>query len=325
MNTEFIFIQQVQVNGYLVVGEHILSCSYIEPGDISGVKLILALHDPDALYHDNVGIKKDSELKITFGDVDGRGDVNWTSEFIVEIPKVKDGVLTLECFEKNSKSLKKPATKPIFFTNMQPKAILAKLCPNLTVESSNFPQAGTYHLNCGATPARLIRNMARDYGAMCFIARGTVYFLSIKELSKTPEMQLERDNPSSEVSIAKYDKIGEEALYERILDRNYTQWDTVEGIQASNKNASKENVFISTPGYFALDNQNVGMIPILNVMFLGNGRCMPGMCVKVIFHKRTAESQLDESVPTIQHFSQVVHYQEGQRYLCKAELSVIHE
>ncbi|HHY0551848.1 TPA: hypothetical protein ACVU5P_004167 [Vibrio parahaemolyticus] len=327
VNAEFMLVQLAQSNGYQIVNEDIVSCTYIECGDIGGVKLLMSLSDPDSMYHDVAKIKKDSEIKITFGDPDGRGDDSWTGEFIVEVAKVDAGVLKLEGFDKVSRSLKALASDPVFLVSKQPQAILKQLCPDLQVKCDSFPKASTYHLNAGGTRARLIRQMARDYGAMCYISRGIIYFLSISKLTKEPEMTLEQDNPSAEASIAKFEKIGEDALYERILDRNYMAWDVSAGLQSSNKGSQYANTLISVPGHFALDNQNVALIPFLNAELLGNGKFKPSMCVKVIFYKRTTdESVIDESVPSIQYISQVAHHQErGASYLCKLELSVKHE
>ncbi|EGQ7810294.1 hypothetical protein I6Y99_004335 [Vibrio parahaemolyticus] len=325
MTTEFMLVQQAQANGFEIVNEDIIKCTYIESGDIGGVKLLMTLNDPTSDYHDIVKIQKGTEIKITFGDPNGRGDESWTCTFIVEVAKADAELLTIEGFDSVSRSLKELASEPMFFIEMQPNAILKKLCPSLQIKCDSFPKGSTYHLNAGGTRARLIRQMARDYGAMCFISRGVIYFLSISKLPEEPQMTLEQDNPNAEASIAKFEKIGEDALYERILDRNYMAWDTVEGMQSSNKGKSNANTLISVPSRFALDNQNVALIPLLNAELYGNGKFKPAMCVKVIFYKRTTESVIDESVPSIQFVSQVVHHQEGTNYLCKLELSVKHE
>lgn len=325
MKDEFIFVQLVEANGYEVVNEHIRSCTYIETGDIGGVKLILSLYDHKSIYSDNVGIKVNTEIKVTFGDPDGRGDAGWSNKFIVKVPSVESGILTLECFEKNSEDLKAPAPKPIFLNEMQPAAILKKLCPNLKVICDRFLVAGTYHLNPGGTKSRLIRNMARDYGAMCFIARGAIYFLDITKMTNTPDFTLEWGNPNADISIARYQKLGEDDLHERVYDRRYIAWDTVDGMVTSNKHTDKANALISVPNRQALDKQHVSLMPILEVEMLGNGNLTPSPCVKVIFHKQLPETELDESIPTIQYISQVAHHQEGMSYVCKLELSVKHE
>lgn len=320
---EYLFLQKVVTNGDLnksVLIEHVKSFAFIESGSADGNKIIMRLLDSAALYRDDFGIKKDAELTVSLADLHGKGDQSWTEKFIISKASTIDGLYEVEGFEKNCHQLKKPVDKPRFFTKMQPRDILKELLPDLRIESDNFERGATYHLNSGGTKARLIRSMARDFGSMFFISRGVVHFKSIKNLTMEKEFTLEHSNPTqADHSIANYQIIGEESMFERVLNREYVGWDVVDGIQKAGTGAK---VHVSVPQAKALKNQCVGFIPVLDVELNGNTKFMPGKVCEVLFHKQVPAQELDETLPDKQVMTQVVHYQSGNRYQCRIDLGV---
>ncbi len=298
------------------------ACTYIEPASMEGVKIILELADHVGLYRDDYGMQEGAEIEVTFADIDESGNQTWIERFIITTPTSKEGVLTVNGFGKDTHRLKTPAITPRFFVNKQPKDILAALLPSLKVSADNFEQGATYHLNAGGTPARLIRSMARDFGSLCFICRGTVYFKSIRKLAMSEEFTLESGNPTAEMTMAHYQLIGERALYERMLNRDYVRWDTVAGLETARNGSSGARTLISVPQAKALNNQHIALIPVLDVELAGNTLFMPAKVCSVLFHKYLPETELDETLPEKQIINQVAHYQRGNRYQCRLELGV---
>ena len=322
MSKEYFLTQKVTVNKKDIAIEHIHSCSYIEPASMEGVKLILEIVDHTGLYRDDYGLQEKAEIEVTFADPDGRGDDVWIQKFIVAKPTTKDGLLTINAFGKDTYELKKPVNSPRFFTNMQPKTILAELLPNLTIVSDTFEKGATYHLNSGGTKSRLIRSMARDFGAACFICRGKVYFVALKNMPMTEQFKLENGNPNAEFSFPRYSIIGERDLYERVLNKTYLSWDTVNGMEQAKNGSQGAGTLISVHQTKALNNQHIAIVPILEIELGGNSKFMPLSCCSVLFHKPLPASELDETLPETQIINQVTHYQRGNRYLCHLELGV---
>ncbi|WP_432773931.1 hypothetical protein [Vibrio parahaemolyticus] len=320
MSKEYFLVQKVVTNGEEINIEHVHMFAYIESGSMDGNKLIMDVMDQAAIYRDNFKIQKGSILNVTLADTTSRGDQVWIENFVVGKATSENGELKIEAFHQDAHLLKEQVIKPRFFVNKQPREILAELLPHLKLECDMFDKGATYHLNAGGTKSRLIRIMARDYGAMAFINRGTMYFKSIKNITMTEQFKLEYSNPDkADYSIARYSIIGEEALFERVLNRNYIAWDTVQGMQSAGNGPA---VVISVNQAKALKNQRVSIIPVLDVELTGNTQFKP-MCVcSVLFHKQLPVNELDESLPEKQIINQVVHYQSGNRYQCRLELGV---
>lgn len=320
---EYYFVQKVSVGSNDVLMEHVHECSYIENADMEGVKLILTLMDETGLYRDDYGIEEGAEIVATLADPGNRGDDIWIETFVVAKPEVKNGLLIINGFAKPTYQLKQLAVTPRFFTNKQPKQILSELLPGVKVESDSFDQSATYHLLPGTPPSRLIRSMARDYGAACFYARGTVYFKAYKRLSNTEDFKIENGNPNAEYSFSRFTMIGDRQLDKRILNKTYISWDTVEGMQGAVNGSDGAPTLVSVEQAKALNNQHIGIIPLLNVTLAGNSRLMPLKWCSVLFHKRLPATELNEALPERQIIKRVTHYQKGNRYLCGMELGEV--
>lgn len=320
MSKEYFLVQSVKVNGNDVLVEHVSELAYIEVASMDGNKLVMNVQDQAGIYRDNYELRIGAEVEITFADVNERGDSVWIERFIVARAPVKDGLLEVEAFQKDAKNLKEPSVKVRFFVEMQPKDILSELLPHLKIDCDTFEKGATYHLNAGGTKSRLIRSMARDYGAVCFICRGTLYFKSLKQLAMTEAFKLEHSNPeNAEHSIARYSIIGEEDLFKRVLNRNYATWDTVTGMSESGTGPA---TLISVNQIKALNNQSIGIIPVIDVELTGHTQFKPIAVCSVILHKQLPQSEVDESMPELQIINRVTHYQKGNRYQCRIELGV---
>lgn len=320
MSKQYVLVQKVIANGEEMLVEHIREFAFIENGSMDGNKLLMKVLDSAALYRDDFGIKQGSEITVTLADWNSKGDQIWIEKFIVAKAALVNGYLEIEGFEKTIHQLKQQVSKPRFFNNKQPSEILKELVPNLALDCDVFELGATYHLNSGGTKSRLIRSMARDYGAMCFISRGIMYFKAIKNIPMVKDFKIEHSNPTrADHSIAHYYVIGEQGLFERVLNREYVSWDIVEGIQ---KSGSGAKVMVSVPQAKALRNQNVSIIPILDVELNGFTAFKPMKICEVLFHKQITEQELDESIPDKQIITQVVHYQQDSKYQCRLELGV---
>lgn len=307
--------------------EHALSVAYIEQSDIGGTKLILTLADQASYYRDQLGIKKGSKLELTLADLSGGDESLWVDSFIVAKSSSDDGqTLKLECFQEQCESLKQLAVTPVFINEMKPDQILKKLLPNFKIECDDFPTLGTYYLNAGGTKARLLRTMARDYGAICFYSRNTLFFKNPKLLiQKEPDLTIEYSNPQAKFMINKYKILGQDGNCSRIVDRCYCRWNSVLGLQKSINHQDKPITIISCTNQQSLNSQSTVLLPVIEVDMVGYGGYKPSLCCELIFHKRDPDNQIDESIPSKMLITQVTHYQRGFNYLCKIYLGVIHE
>lgn len=327
---EYVFIQRISIkqdNKIIneILPDHVVNCAIIENANMDGTFISMLLLDPVAEYRDAMHVKNGTEIEVVYGDPRGAGDNIYIDSFIVMPPVATKGGFSVEGFQKTIHELKKPAKQARYFANRTPAQIIQLLMPAISYNIDTFSTTGTYHLNAGAKPSRLIRQMARDYGAIAYYCRGTFYFKRIDGLlNQKTAFTFEHDNPRAEVVIAQYDMSDLTYMYERLYKRKYIQWDTVSGMMASNGNTEFGTIPISTSGKHALDNQNKGVIPILTTSQFGNTDFKPGILIKVIFNLGVIDRVIDEALPENQIIDTVSHYQTRNSYICKTILGIPH-
>ncbi|GAL07929.1 tail length [Photobacterium aphoticum] len=160
---------------------------------------------------------------------------------------------------------------------------------------------------------------------MVFYSRGTLYFKDITNLAnQAPVMTFEHKNPQAAINMAKLNIINQSMMYQRTLNREYMQWDTVAGLTKSGK-PDNGSVMITSGTAGALDNQNDAIIPMIDCELFGNSSFAPGIVVNVVLHLGIPDKVIDEAVPEVQIINRVTHHQLGSRYLCRVELGVLNK
>lgn len=322
------FLQTLTVNDQPIAVESVLEMAYIENADIGGTKLILTLEDSAGVFRDNLKVTNDSKIVLTLADMNSTDEVIWQDSFVVAKASTANNAnaLKLECFQSVVNELKKLVAMPRFFVNKTPTAIIKELVPDIEILSDEFSQSVTYHLNVGATKSRLIRQICRDHGAVCFFARGKLHFKKIKAaFTGEPTIQLGYWNPLSEHEIKTYKMLGYDGSYSRIVDKSFIRWDSVKGIEMADTHKANAKTLISCTGKAQLNNQSLCLLPVMEAEAMGFGGFLPMALCGLEFYKQGGEVAIDESIPTTAVISRVTHYVSGMRYLCRFELSVSHE
>lgn len=320
------FAQSLTINDYDIDVNRIVSLAYTEYLDLSGPVIVLELRDEQSFIVDNYGLVDGTEIVIEMGDVHGVGDGLFKETFITMLYPMANGVIKIEAFQKDCYNIKTPATKALLFNDKSPKDILAALLPGLKIQST-VNGKGIYHLNPGKTPSRLLRDMARDYGAACWICRGTVYFKDLSEItSATPSMILGLNSNNSDVDIQRFNKINNSSLYKRVAHKHFCSWDTALGHQRSNAFKDKQNVIVAYPLTPAqLANQAIYVQPMLDVVVVGDSNFMPGLNLGLDIVKLSYDAEIDESVPAKLFIQSVTHYSQDMKYNNRMVLGAIDE
>lgn len=322
----YTFLQSLTVNGHSVDMPRVVSLSYIEQLDLSGASFILQLRDEQSYIRDEFGLAKGAEIVMEMGDVYGTGGELFTETFIVYVCPVESDIITVEGFQKECHELKIKAAEPKFFVNKSPRTILSQLVPSLKIDCASL-SAGTYHLNQGQPPTRLLRQMARDYGAACWINRGTIYFKTLAEIaSGTPLLSIGLNNVNADVEIAKYNVLNEDALYDRALQRCCSAWTTDGGYLSSEGQEGKPALLLSYPAIPAqLDNQALCINPKLDIVVVGDSRYTPAAVLSLEIIKLSHDAAIDESVAASLVVKTVTHYTESSKYNNRMILGALNE
>lgn len=338
-NKERMFLQSLSIDGvdlssseFDVSLEDVASIAYIEQFDLSGSTLTLAIRDANGLFRDNIGLGVDSELVAVFGDLGGLESDHFKDTFAVfsVAPHTDDkDVLVVEAFQKDVEQLKIKAAKPRFFTNLEPRAILKELAPNLTIDC-RVSGVGTYHLNQGKAPSRLIRNMARDYGAAAFVCRGTLYMLPLSSFGVGEPVvrfghNTQYNDENIDTQIHQLNRIDVTKSVTRKLCRNFAAWSPEAGLVSSGEYEDKPTQLLALPiTRNQLSNQAKFVVPVLDVVAIGQLKLKPFDTVKVEVVKFDANAEVDHSVPSLLGIQTITHFCEGTKYNNRIVLGVVH-
>lgn len=312
----------ISSSGYEVSLHNITSVAYIEQFDLSGSTLSLAIRDTHGVYRDNLGLGVESEITAVFGDLGGLQSDHFEDRFIVfsVTPHTDDkDVFLVEAFQKDVEQLKIKAAKPRFFTNLEPERILKELAPNLKIDCQ-VSGVGTYHLNQGKTPSRLIRNIARDHGATAFVCRGTLYMVPLSRFdTDEPVVTLghnaQYNDENIDTHIHHLNKIDVTKSLTRKLCRHFVAWSPESGLIRPDKHEDKPMSMLAQPmTRKKLENQSLFVVPKLDVLTIGQLKLKPFDTVKVEAVKFDANAEVDHSIPTKLGILTITHFSEATTY-----------
>ena len=319
-----IWLQRLLINGNLINNDAIISSAYIEYMDTSGPLLTLELRDGFSVIRDDYKLLSGAQIECEFSDVQGVDPVIFKEVFTAGKPSVNGEVIKVDAFSKPCHEIKQPATRPRFFTNKTPAFILAELFPGLKVQS-DFPQQGTYHLNVGQNASSLIFSMQRDYGACAFVCRGTVYFLSLKNVMQAkPVFTAGRNQGRVDINIAQSKAIDNKAVYDRLLRRQWHCFDRFGQQHNSKTNEKSPSVVIASIPPAQLNNQSLHMMPVLEMTCFGVGQLMPSLVFELDVVKVDPLGERDHSIPQRLAIMRICHFSQGvEGYLNKIELGIL--
>ncbi len=317
------FVQTIKVNGEEVDKSTLVSCAYIETLDLSAPNIIAAFKDDRGDLRDDLKLVEGAIIDLEFGDVDGRGNAMFKETFIVSDAPIKNNVIKAEGFSEAVHILKTPAIKPKFLVDKPVKVLLEELCEGtgLVVQCSVVGM-GTYHLNFDMTPSKLIRNIARDFGAKVWVSRGVLYFRSFEELMSQDKLYKVGLNAKDvDIDITTHEVVRNRKQFERVAQKNYFSWSIDKGVASSDTNATKGKVLVTT-NQGQLNNLSKYVQPLLVFECYGISDLQPSNMLEFILVRLSNDESLDESLPNRMLITRITHYTQGERYLINVEVGV---
>lgn len=327
-NKQQLFFQSVKVNGKEIPIFNLDSGTYVENINLEGPLLILNFFDVDSSLRDDYKLVDGAVLSVKMGDVSGRGDVYFTTDFVVGHPIVQGDKIRIEAVEKQVFKLKKPVSTPMFFNGVRIADILSELFVGYKINVANdltMKQRLYHHVTHGSTPAVMLRKICRDLGCAIWVARGTVNCAPLKMLGNQ-----EKDYPVLEYQTSKTNHpiyayqaihVGEAAA--RQTQRCYMSWDPVNGMQKSTAHPDAPRKILPKVPLESLNNLHIHVVPRMLADLLGNGTYTAGMTVGVKLGRYSEGAPLDESMPARQLITVVSHIEDKKSYKCKVTTGVI--
>ena len=317
------FVQTIKVNGQEIDKTALISCAYIESLDLSSPCIIANFMDDRGSLRDDLKLVEGAIIDLEFGDVDGRGRAMFQESFVISDAPIRNNVIHAEGFSRSVNSLKQPAVKPKFLVDQPIKMILANLCEGTGLAiSCSVVGVGTYHLNHDMTPSRLIRNIARDFGAAVWVSRGVLYFRSYEDLMRqSPVYKVGLNAKDVDIDMTKHEVVKNQKQFERVAQKNFFSWSIDKGMQASVTNADKSKVLV-TANQPQLNNLSKYAQPLLVLECYGISDLQPSNMLDFILVRLSSDEALDESLPNRMFITRITHYTQGERYLINTEVGV---
>lgn len=327
-NQQQLFFQSVSVNGKNIPIGNIDGGTYIESLNMEGPILILNIYDVDSSLRDDYKLVDGAILSVKMGDVRGRGDAYFTTDFVVGHPIVKGDKLRIEAIEKQVYKLKQLVSTPMFFNGVRVSEMLAELFPGYTVkvaDDASMKQRISHHVTTGSTPAAMLRKVCRDMGCAIWVARGAVYCSPLTMLGNQEKGYpiLEYQAQKSNHPIFAYQAIHVEEAASRQAKRCYMSWDPVNGMQKSTAHPDAPRKFLPNIPQESLNNLHIHVVPRMLADLLGNGTYTAGMTVGVRLNRFSQGAVLDESMPARQLITVVSHTVGRDSYKCKVTTGVV--
>lgn len=320
-----LFLQSVKVGNQEIPRSMMLTCLYIEHCGLTAPQLKIEYKDSTNWIINQLGVKPGTLLSVTLGDPHGNGQTQWNDMFYVLKAPAKGDVVTLYAFSESVRLLKNPAVKAQFFVKKQPTTIISALTKGLKVIADTFTKQGTYHLNVGQKPAAVLQEIARDDGAIVWIARGAIHFRSMSKLtSAKPQLTYTANNPTSDgLTITRWRVLNNEHEYLKDHQYRFMGYDLQGGLITA---GSPEHPvkWVSAQDKSVLSNMCKTLLPKFEMECEGNGALTPGVVVKCLVNSYSTDSGLDESVPLQMIISKVAHYEDRYTYTSKAALAVVY-
>jgi len=293
---------------------------FVETIDLSGPRLIMTFNDPDSIIRDDMNVKERDVLEVRIADVWERDGIDQTIMFVIWTMPNNGSMVTFNCMQAHIDLLKRPAKESILFTKKPVETILKRLAPGLKYEVGNFPAIEDYHLLPGERPTRLLRQMAKEKGGLCFYRRGKLVFKKLTELGKTKvKHTYEYDNPIAKNQIIHFTRANARSVIKDRVERNIIGWNMVKGIVKSGKQTAKPPEFVSVSNMPTMNRLLEIPCPAIDFTTLGNGALMAGIPIALKWNIGKIDAPIDESLPVKVVIGTVAHFYSTQKFFTRVK------
>ncbi|WP_347361813.1 hypothetical protein [Vibrio vulnificus] len=309
-------VQSITYNGEDLDLSSLKEAAFIETTTLDGPKLIIEYDDKERYLRDDLAIKEKAVFTVVLSDPVNQDALNWETQWVImTMPASENGTVTFNLFLKALYDLKRPASSARCFVKEPVSKVLRQLAPGIPLDVGTFPIRLDFHLLPAQRPSRLIRQMAKELGALVFIRRGTLVFCTLKELQeRSPTYTYHYNDTREQFQIARYTTPNDSSLIEDLTERRFVGWDDKKGMVYSGKHSSAPIEHSGVTSRFVLDNLSKIPIPVLDAYMFGNGGLRAGDVVEVVWNRSDLERPIDESLPTLIVIGLVSHSYKDKKY-----------
>ncbi|HAT3959697.1 TPA: hypothetical protein I9Y37_001834 [Citrobacter freundii] len=319
------FLQNLTINNTPITRELILNCTYMEIDYLEGPQIEVTIRDTTGRLVDNLGIKYGSTMIATMGDPEGANALWQDTFFVCEAP-AKNNLITVIALTDPLRKLHAPAGKAQFFPQAQPADILNALTGgSLAPVADAFNLTGTWHLNNGEEPVSVVRKMARDNGALCWVAKNKIFVKAINGLLQAgPAYSYEANNPKAPLRINRFQILNADYAASSAHDFRYVGFSQTEGQQSAGGDTVPVKMVGDTDPN-VLKNRTIGLIPKFDMEVTGNAAITIGDVVGIKIHRDDETNTANEAIPSQMVVMRVTHMESRFNYRSRVILGVTYD
>ncbi|EPH6098228.1 hypothetical protein ACS0KQ_003255 [Vibrio cholerae] len=309
-------VQSITYQGEELDLSFLKEATFIETTTLDSPKLIIEYDDKEKILRDDLAITERAVFRVVLSDPVNQDALNWEADWVVmTMPASEGGVVTFNLFLKALYDLKQPSPVARCFVKEPISKVLRQLVPNMPLDVGVFPVRLDFHLLPAQRPSRLIRQMAKELGALVFVRRGVLVFRTLKELQERKPVYVYHYNDSrQQYQIAQYTLPNDRYVIDDLTQRRFVGWDDKKGMVYSGTHASAPIEHCGVTSKFVLDNLSKIPIPVLDAYMLGNGGLAAGDVIEIVWNRSDLERPIDESLPTIVVIGLVAHSYKEKKY-----------
>lgn len=310
-------VQSMALNGEGLDLSFLIRATFIETMSLDGPKLIVTFNDRESILRDDMGITESTVISVVLADPFNSGELDWSAEWVImTMPVDEDDNVTFNLIPKMLHDLKRPAPVGRCFVQLPVSNILRRLAPNVPIDVGTFPFKRDFHLLPAQRSSRLLRQIAKELGAVVFIRRGTLVFRTLDELYNQPAKYEYHYNDTRQVyQIAQYTLPNDGSIVEDLTHRRYIGWDDVKGVVKSSRHSNSPIEHCGATSKAVLDNLSKIPVVVLDANTQGNGGLQSGVPIGIVWNRSDLERPIDESLPVKVVLGTVAHSFEKGRYL----------
>ncbi|MEB5557068.1 hypothetical protein GOP97_14970 [Vibrio cholerae] len=312
-------VQSIVYKGEELDLSFLSEASFIETTSLDSPKLIFEYDDKEKYLRDDLNIREKDTFKILLSDPVNRDALSWEANWVImTMPTCEGGCITFNLILESLHKLKRPASSAQFFVGEPINKVLKALVPDLKLDVGVFPIKLDFHLLPGQRRTRLIRQMAKELGAIVFIQRGTLVFRTLKELQeRKPKHFYHYNDTRQKFQIAQYSLPSDSSVIEELTHRRFISWDDTKGVIYSRKYTSLPVEYAGVANKIVLDNLGKIPVPIIDAYMFGDGAISCGDVMDVTWNRSDLERPIDESLPRFFVIGLVSHTFKGNKYYCR--------
>lgn len=316
---EHFLVQRLACRGEDLDLSWIKRVTFVETLDLSGPQFVACLDDSQYILREDVGLSVGDTLSVSLADPYHTDQMAYDDDFVVlSVESGPGATIVLSCLQKGVYESKRPAAQAQLFAGKGAQTILGQVLPGVDLSVGDFPVVEDYHLLAGMRRSRMVRQLARELGAVAFMQRGELVFRSPADLFEADSLAEYHANDRRQPNQINYHKYtGNSGVMIDEGRRSYQGWSLTQGLLKAGALADSAPECTGLTSKVSLDGMASMVAPCLELEVAGNGGIKAGDALSLVWNRQDLDSPIIETLPDKILVGRVAHTYSAQKYLSR--------